>query len=75
MVDSVEGVSAPTGKRRKKIKDCGSPETAKKLESIESCEGVEGKDILHIGDNFISDVLMARKCGMKGFLYNRRSQS
>ena len=35
----------------------------------------EGKHVLHIGDNYISDVLMPRKCGMKSFLYNRLSQS
>ena len=35
-------------------------------------EGVEGKDVLHIGDNYISDYLMARKCGLKGFLYSHK---
>ena len=35
----------------------------------EGGDSVEGKDVFHIGDNFISDYLMPRKCGMKSFLY------
>ena len=38
-------------------------------------DSVEGKHVLHIGDNYISDYLMPRKCGMKGLLYNYHSQS
>ncbi len=37
----------------------------------EGGDSVEGKDVLHIGDNYISDYLMPRKCWMKSFLYNR----
>ena len=59
----VESVSAPTVKRREKSESC------------EGADSVKGKDVLHIGDNYISDYLMPRKCGMKGFLYNRLSQS
>jgi len=35
-------------------------------------EGMEGreKEVLHIGDNLISDYMMARKCGMRSFLYH-----
>ena len=65
-------------KKLKKLESCESPETVKKLESDRSGEGVdsvEGKHVLHIGDNYISDVLMPRKCGMKSFLYNRCSRS
>ena len=65
-------------KKLKKLESCESPETVKKSESDRSGEGVDGvkcKDVLHIGDNYISDYLMPRKCGMKSFLYNRRSQS
>ena len=36
----------------------------------EHMEGREG-EVLHIGDNLISDYLNPRKVGMKSFLYNR----
>ena len=36
-------------------------------------EGMEGREreVLHIGDHYISDYLSPRKIGMKSFLYNR----
>ena len=36
----------------------------------EGVDSVEGRDVLYIGDNYISDYLMPRKCGMRSFLYN-----
>ena len=50
-------------------------ESGRSGEGVDSVDSVKGKHVLHIGDNYISDVLMPRKCGMKSFLYNRLSRS
>ena len=41
------------------------------FKEVMKTEWVEGRDVLHIGDNLISDFLRPRQCGIKSFLYRR----
>ena len=69
----LEGVNVYVSSEYGKTKRSGN--LFKKVLEEEHIKKGEERSVLHIGDHFISDYWMARRAGLKSFLYKASDQS